>query len=331
MRAVTLVEPGKVEIVDDWPEPECGPKDVVIQVRGVGLCGSDLGVFDGKRVVPSMPWVFGHEGGGDIVVVGADVKDRQVGQRVVIEPNYADGTCVECRAGHTSACLNRVVVAINTPGILAERVATPAEYTWPIAANWSDGALACFEPLCVADTAVRRANVPRGAECLVIGAGSQGQLVCQSLLAHGAQPYVTEPHQGRMELALKFGARRADERDRGKYPFAFETAGVPQVWDLAISSLATFGKLVVIGMNAKPVQINTMDLVSRKITIVGQHIYDHPEDFQATLEAVTAGLLAPEQPVQKVFPVEQASDALAAVREIPGKTWIDFTSWRSGH
>ena len=108
----------------------------------------------------------------------------------------------------------------------------------------------------------------------------------------------------------------------------FETAGVPQVWDMAFDSVANFGKLVMIGMNAKPVQFTTMDLVNRKMTIVGQHIYDHPQDFAATLAAVTDGSLAPEQTVQASFPVERAADALAAVREIPGKTWIDFSSWR---
>jgi alcohol dehydrogenase/L-iditol 2-dehydrogenase len=277
-----------------------------------------------------MPWVFGHEGGGDVVAVGSAVKDRRVGQRVVIEPNYGDGTCVWCRAGHTSACVNREVLAINRPGIMAERVAAPAEYTWPVPDTWSDVALACFEPLCVADTAVRRARVPKGAECLVIGAGSQGQLVCQSLLAGGAQPYVVEPHAGRMELALRFGAKRADERDGDKYPYVFETAGVPQVWDLAFNAADTFGTIVVIGFTEKPATFSTFDLVQRKITIVGQHIYDHPQDFQATLDAVTVGSLAPEQTVQKAFPVEQASAALAAVREIPGKTWIDFTGWRAG-
>lgn len=327
MRAVTLVAPGQVEVVDDWPEPECGPHDVVIRVRGVGLCGSDLSVFDGKRQVPRMPWVFGHEGGGDVVAVGSEVTERTVGQRVVIEPNYADGTCPQCRRGHTSACHNRVVLAINTPGIMAELVTAPAEFTWPIPQSWPDVALACFEPLCVADTAVRRADVPAGADCLVIGAGSQGQLVSQSLLSHGAQPYVTEPHEGRLELALKFGAKRAEEHDGDRYPFVFETAGVPQVWQSAFDAVATFGKLVMIGMHPAPVQFSTLDLVNRKMTIVGQHIYDHPQDFAATLAAVTAGSLAPEQTVQASFPVERAADALAAVREIPGKTWIDFSGW----
>jgi alcohol dehydrogenase/L-iditol 2-dehydrogenase len=330
MKAVTLVEPGRVEIVDDWPEPECGPHDVVVQIRGVGLCGSDLSVFDGKREVPGLPWVFGHEGGGDVVAVGSEVTNREVGQRVVIEPNYADGTCVECRRGHTSACVNRVILAINTPGILAARAAAPAEYTWPVSETWTDVQLACFEPLCVADTAVRRAQVPPGTDCLVIGAGSQGQLVCQSLLAGGAQPYVTEPHEGRLELALSFGAKRAEEHDGDRYPFVFETAGVTQVWNAAFDAVANFGMLVVVGMNPKPVQFTTLDLVNRKMTIVGQHIYDHPQDFQATLDSVTSGVLRPEQTVEKSFPADQAADALAAVREIPGKTWIDFSAWRDG-
>jgi 2-desacetyl-2-hydroxyethyl bacteriochlorophyllide A dehydrogenase len=328
MRAVALIAPGEVRVVDDWPEPECGPDDVVVRVRGVGLCGSDLSVFDGKRQVPGMPWVFGHEGGGDIVAVGDAVTDRRVGQRVVVEPNFADLTCAACRAGHTSACENRQILAINRTGLLAERVAVPAEFTWPIPDSWTDVALACFEPLVVADTAVRRAAVPAGTECLVIGAGSQGQLVCQSLLSFGAVPYVMEPHPGRMELALKFGARRADERDGDLYPVVFETAGVPAVWDVALRSTAKTGLIVMIGFGNKPVEFSPLDLVQRQITIRGQLIYDHPQDFAATLERVTAGLLAPEQTVQGTFAVQDATAALASVREVPGKSWIEFSAWR---
>jgi alcohol dehydrogenase/L-iditol 2-dehydrogenase len=330
MRAVALVAPGEVRLVDDWPEPECGPNDVVVRIRAVGLCGSDLSVYDGKRAVPRMPWVFGHEGGGDIVAVGAEVRNRRVGERVIIEPNFADLDCPACLAGHSSACPNRQILAINRTGILAERVAVPAEFTWPISTDWSDVALACFEPLAVAYTAVRRAQVPPGTDCLVIGAGSQGQLVCQSLLASGAQPYVMEPHAGRMDLALKFGARRANDYDEDQYPFVFETAGVPAVWETALGSVAKAGKLVLIGFHNQPVQFVPLDLVQRQITIVGQLIYDHPQDFAATLDAVDSGALAPEQTVQATFGVEQTSEALASVREIPGKAWINLAGWQDG-
>lgn len=328
MRAITLTSPGVVEAVDDWPEPECGPRDVVVQVRGVGLCGSDLSVFDGKRPVPAMPWVFGHEGGGDIVEVGSQVPDRSAGQRVVIEPNFADLTCPACREGHTSACVNREIVAITRPGILAERVSVPAEFTWPVPGSWTDEALACLEPVAVAYTAVRRADVPEGTECLVIGAGSQGLLVCQCLQTIGARPYVTEPHSGRLALAEKLGARKAEGVGGGRYRFVFETAGVPATWPIAWSAVAATGTIVVIGQHPKPVEFVTHELVQRQITIRGQLIYNHPGDFAATLDAVNTGLLAPERTVQACFPVERTAAALAAVREVPGKSWIDFASWR---
>ena len=153
----------------------------MVGVRAVGLCGTDLAVYAGRRAVPSMPWVLGHEGGGEIVAVGSDVAGREVGQRVVIEPNIPDGTCPMCRSGRSSACKNREIVGVNRGGILADRVTVPAAFAWPVPATWSDEALACFEPLVVAYTAVTRAGVRPDEECLVVGAGSQGLLVCQSL------------------------------------------------------------------------------------------------------------------------------------------------------
>ena len=158
MKAVALTAPGRVQVVDDSPDPECGPGDVVVQVRAVGLCGTDLAVYGGKRAVPAMPWVMGHEGGGEIVAVGADVRDREVGQRVVIEPNMPDGTCPMCQAGRSSASKNREIVGVNRTGSSADRVVVPAAFAWAVPATWSDQALACFEPLVVAYTAVRRAE-----------------------------------------------------------------------------------------------------------------------------------------------------------------------------
>jgi len=122
MRAIVYTAPQQVATVADWPEPEYGPHDVVVAMRAVGLCGSDLTVYDGHRPTPSVPWVMGHEGGGTVVAVGAEVRDRYVGQTVVIEPNYPCLDCAACRSGVTSDCPHRVIVGINAPGLLAERL-----------------------------------------------------------------------------------------------------------------------------------------------------------------------------------------------------------------
>jgi 2-desacetyl-2-hydroxyethyl bacteriochlorophyllide A dehydrogenase len=327
MKAVAFTAPGQLSIVGDWPEPECGPDDVIVQIRGVGLCGTDLAVYDGKSVPPRVPWIIGHEGGGEIVAAGSNVSDRRPGQRVIIEPNVGCGHCTACRRGQTSACETRQSVGYTMTGLLAERVAVPAAYTWPVGPEVSDAAVACFEPLAVAHNAVRRAGVPAGTDCLVVGAGSVGQLVCQALLAEGAKPFVIEPHPGRLEQAEKLGAQPADARAGDTYLFVFETSGVKASWDTAFGALAKTGLLTVIGFNRDEVRFTPVDLVRGQLSIRGHLIYDHPQDFEATLEAVSSGTLVPEQGVQACYPVEETPAAFAAVREIPGKTWIDFASW----
>lgn len=326
MKAVLLTAPQRVEVVGDWPEPALGPHDVLVAMRAVGLCGSDLGVYDGERVTPGLPWVMGHEGGGEIVAVGSAVTDRRLGQRVVVEPNYCCLDCPACRSGRTSACPRRGIVGVNRPGLLAERVAVPARFTWPVPRSWSDARLACLEPLSVARAAVRRAPVRHGDACLVVGAGSQGLFVCQSLLAMGAHPFVVEPHPGRLALAEHLGAKPAD-LEAGRFPVVFETSGAPAAWETALRAVATTGTVVLIGMGAEPVRLSTFEVVRRQLTLTGALIYDHPHDFGATLAAVADGDIVPERVVHDGFPPEEAATAFAQARTVPGKAWLDLAGW----
>ncbi|KAE8765924.1 zinc-dependent alcohol dehydrogenase [Georgenia thermotolerans] len=322
MRAVVLTEPGRVEVVEGWPDPQCGPDDVVVEMRGVGLCGTDLAMVDGKAAPPQFPWVIGHEGGGVIAAVGERVTDRKVGDRVVIEPNFGCGTCAVCAAGHTSRCDARLSAGFNVPGLLSELVAVPAEYTWVVPESISDVQLACLEPLAVAHHAVLRSGVRAGQECLVIGAGSVGQLISQCVLAVGGVPVVTDPHPGRLEVATSLGARVEEGPRAGRYPHVFETSGVGAVWPGALEAAARGGVITLIGFMRDTVELTPVELVRRQITVRGHLIYDHPADFAATIETVAEGRLVPEQAVQATFAAEDAVAAFAAVRQVPGKTWI---------
>ena len=326
MRAIVYTAPQQVGLVEDWPEPECGAGEVLVEMRAVGLCGSDLTVYDGHRALPSLPWVMGHEGGGTVVAVGDAVEDRHVGQRVVIEPNYPCLDCPACASGVTSACPRRRILGMDTPGILAERVAVPAPFAWPVPERWPDEVLACFEPLAVARAAVRRSGARPGDPCLVVGAGSQGMFVCLSLLALGALPYVTDPHEGRVVLAEKLGAQRAD-LGTGGYPHVFETAGPPAAFATALSSVAATGTVTLIGLSHEPVQLSTADVVRRGLTIRGSIIYDHPQDFADTRAAVAGTDIRPERAVHCGIGPAHAAAAFAEARTVPGKSWIDLTRW----
>ncbi|MGD0241225.1 MAG: alcohol dehydrogenase catalytic domain-containing protein [Streptosporangiaceae bacterium] len=331
MRAVVLDErPRALRMVSDWPEPEPGPGEVLVQVRGVGICGSDLALHAGRRPPPSFPWVVGHETFGEIAATGPGVDRGRAGQRVVVEPNIPCGTCPACRAGRTSACPHRKILGFSVPGTLAERIVVPAAFAWPVPDDWGDGDAVCAEPLTVALAAVRRAaaaltaaappgGAPAGADrCLVIGAGSQGTLTCVALASGGISPAVLEPHRGRLALAAELGARTAEPGETG-FGLVFETSGAPEALAEAVDRVARGGLVVLMGLNSQPAPIITQRLVQRQLTLMGSLIYDHPRDF-----AEVTGKHGPGagRVLRACYPMAEAEAAFRDAGRVPGKTWI---------
>jgi len=312
MRAVVLDgSPGAVRVVEDWPEPEPGPGEVLVQVRGVGICGSDLAMHAARRRPPSYPWVVGHETYGEIA---------RTGQRVVIEPNIPCLACQACLAGRTSTCPRRKSLGFNAPGTLAERVAVPARFAWPVPDVWDDTDAVCAEPFVVARAAIRRARAWSGAErCLVIGAGSQGGLLCLALVAEGITPAVLEPHPGRLALAESLGARHADPAD-ADFTVIFETSGSAAGLDEAVARAARGGLIVLIGLSDHPAELATRAVVQKQLVLMGSLIYDHPHDFATTFrkpDSSRAGTV-----LRACYPITEAADAFRAAHDVSGKTWI---------
>ncbi len=318
-----LAGPQKVETVDDWPEPECGPNDVIVEMHGVGICGSDLAIYDGHHVPPDFPWVMGHEGAGEIIETGRAVADRHIGQRVVIEPNYCCFDCPACRSGATSACDQRTAVGMNAPGLLAERVAVPARFTWPVSDEAATEDLVCTEPVAVARTAVHRSGVGPEDTCLVIGAGSQGLFVCMVLLAMGACPFVVEPRAERRKLAERIGAGMANA-DQGEFRYVFETSGATSALRTALYRAAPMAQVMLIGIGYDDSPVSSVELVRRQLLVRGSLIYDHPHDFRQAVAEVSAQRLRPSWVVAARYPLDKTADAFAATRDVPGKTWISF-------
>jgi threonine dehydrogenase-like Zn-dependent dehydrogenase len=318
MRAVVL-NGASLHVTDDWPEPRAGSGQVLVRVLGVGICGSDLALTSGHRRPPRLPWVPGHEAFGSVVAVGAGVPAARLGQRVVIEPNIPCLTCPSCLGGRTSACPDRVSLGFTAPGTLAELIAVPAAFAWEVPSSWSVQDCVCTEPLTVALAAMRRAGVSAGDRCLVIGAGSQGALLCVALVSGGIRPQVIEPHPGRRELAASLGAIAA----RGESDFIFETSGTAAALATAVDRAAAGAIITLIGLSSGPVPVDTETVVRRQLRIQGSLTYDHPGDFAATISSASAGPdRRPGRVLRACYPLERADEAFRAAREAPGKTWI---------
>lgn len=327
MKAALLIESEELTVVDDWPEPDLTPESVIVQLTGLGICGSDLAIWSGRRPPAELPWIVGHEGIGHVVRVGEAVSTHTVGDRVVIEPNYPCQRCRVCRAGRTSTCPNRVIVGINAPGFLRERVAVPAQFAWPAPADVSDEDLVCTEPLAVARSAVRTSGASRGDRCLVIGAGSQGLLLCQLAVALGAEAAVIEPHPGRLELARKIGATPAETGDAG-YPLVFETSGSEEGIRSSVDLVEPGGTVVMIGIPHTDIPISIASVVRQQVRVMGSLIYDHPGDFKETIDLLAAHTVTPSAILGPPADFAAVSDAMAGASKVAGKSWISFDGLR---
>lgn len=324
MRAAVLTEPGALSVVS-VPEPSCGPGDVLIRMRGTGLCGSDLAVHAGRRPPPSLPWILGHEGAGRIVELGSEVSGLRTGQDVVIEPDYCCLTCDPCRAGRTSACAGRAAVGLTVPGLLSDYVVAPAAFVWPVAQRLPIEDLVCVEPATVARAAMRRSGIAPGQSCLVTGAGSQGLLLCQALVDHGVTVFVQDPNEARLDRACSLGVT-ALPPDTDGLPCLFETSGAPGVVEQGLRRLAKHGTAVLIGMNTSPLGVSPRDLVAGQITLIGSMIYDHPVDFARTvsaLESRTPPRLGAV--VSDGYALEDVQEAFTAAYTASGKVWVNLS------
>ena len=321
MRAALLVEPGRI-VVDDVPQPEPGPDDVLIAVGGVGLCGSDLSLFRGTWTPPSYPWIQGHEGFGMIEAVGGRVSTSRVGETVVLEPNIVCGTCTQCRRGWTSACLGRQSVGMNRQGAIAERIVVPSANAWRVESAAAEH-LVSLEPLTVVETALRRLPTPIPDAALVIGAGAQGLLMCLALLRRDVEVYVEDINTDRVAFATSLGAVALGDSDPTRqFELIVDTAGTPDAIDLAVARAEVGGTIVELGLEGRPFSLTAQTLVRRQLVLRGSLTYDHPSDFRASVHLLAAGLVSPGSVVTNEYPLEDVQQAFERCSAARGKTWI---------
>ncbi len=213
MRVAELVEPRRFRLMDG-PAPECGPGEVLVEVKAVGVCGSDLHNFAEGSVgdIPSVfPMVLGHEPTGVVVRCGAGVTGWQPGDPVICEPAIYCYHCEFCRSGRHNVCANiRFMSQPGEPGYFRDIVALPAVNILPMPEGLGFEEATVFEPLAIILHSLRLAQIQVGETVAVFGAGPIGLLtVAAARIAGAGRIWCVEPVPHRRELALKMGAHAA--------------------------------------------------------------------------------------------------------------------------
>jgi 2-desacetyl-2-hydroxyethyl bacteriochlorophyllide A dehydrogenase len=297
--------------VEDVPEPEAGPRDVVVQVNACGICGSDLHTYlHGSFVQPGQ--VMGHEFSGRVVEAGPDVEGLQVGDRVTAIPIVPCGQCARCAEGRYNLCANAWTtgLAYGKPGAFAERIRVPnavvGENIFLLGDDVSDEAGATVEPLAVAVHAVNLIDRVEGATALVLGLGTIGQEVVQVLRAKGARRVIgTDISQLRLEAARELGAEAIDgsaglEQALGgalgeaeEIDVIFECSGVPALATGAIGAIRAGGTIVVLALYDDPVTFNPTAFVQSELRLQGSIAYT-AADFAEAIELLRSGAVRAE-------------------------------------
>jgi L-iditol 2-dehydrogenase len=288
MKAVQIVGYERA-VYTDVPVPEYGPEELLVQVKRVGVCHSDVEVFRQELDIyraggASLPIIPGHEWAGEVVEVGAQVEGFEVGERVTGECGIGCGHCVLCQQGLNNICPDRVETGVfNRDGAYAEYICVPykrAHHLYDL--TFQEGAL--IEPATVGIWITRRANIGPGDRVAVFGTGTVGLMVTQMARLAGADLVVAVGRKTfKLDLAKDMGADRVinlreqslvdaiDQAAEGKgFNVVIEAAGVPDVLTMALRAAAPRARVVVTGVfegELQTIDLNT--IMPKELTVIG--------------------------------------------------------------
>jgi L-iditol 2-dehydrogenase len=323
-RAAVLHVPGEIRI-EDRPMPEPGPREVLVEITAVGVCGSDVHYYDHGRIgshVVREPLVLGHESAGRVVALGEGASKHAVGDRVTLEPGVPCGRCRECRAGRYNLCPD--VVFFGTPpidGAFANFVTIHEDFAFTLPDALSDDVGALMEPLSVGIWACRKAGVSAGDRVLVTGAGPIGLLAMQVARAFGAtQVEISDVSEPRLALAERTGASRAlhaGEDEPSEADALIECSGQPAALSAGIAALRPAGTAVLVGMGPGETGEVPLALIqSRELWVTGTFRYANT--YPTAIALALAGRVDLEAIVTGHFGLDDTEAALRAGREDPG-------------
>ena len=328
MKAIALTDVRSVREID-IPEPAVGPEDVMIDIKYIGLCGSDLNTYRGLMPLVEYPRIPGHEISGVIAETGAAVPDSlPIGAKVTVSPYTACGVCPACRSGRSNCCQFNQTLGVQRDGALTRRIAVPASDVFP-SETLSLQELALVEPLSVGYHAANRGRVSEIDSVLVLGCGTVGIGAIAAAARKGATVIAVDIYDDKLATARTFGAAHtinsAQEDVIGRIhafthgegvSVAIEAVGLPATYRLAVEAAAFAGRVVYVGYAKDQVCYDATLVVKKELDILGAR------NALRVFPSVIQMLERRERPftelITRVYPFVAVADALRDWDAAPG-------------
>lgn len=329
MRAAYMDRIGHIGMIETAMPSIGAPDQVLVRIRAVGVCRSEVHALDGTHPFRRPPVISGHEASGDVVQVGEHVNRIRRGDRVVLDHQWPCGSCTWCRAGDQNLCIERRVLGTpEWPGAFGEYVVAPEAclYRLPPNLSYVEGAL--VEPLMIAVHVARRGGVAPGVSVAVLGTGSIGGLVAGVCSAWGAEPIAGAdvlPHA--LEAAQKLGATETillpdatlveqalEITDGDGFDVAFVTADEPDLVDAAVRMVRRRGRVVLVAiMGGEQVCLDPYEVIRKEVSLLGSVMGTH-EDMVTAIDLAASGAVDVGITAVPVLPIEQVARGIELAR-----------------
>jgi L-iditol 2-dehydrogenase len=339
MKQAVLSEPQKV-VFRDVPKPEPGPGQVLIQVKRIGICGSDIHAYYGKHPYISCPIVQGHEFAGRITEVGPDVQILNTGDDVTVMPQLVCGQCYPCRHGNYHICNSLKVIGCQADGAAQEFLAVDQGLVikLPQGMDYDSGAM--IEPVAVGAHAVGRLGSVEGKKILVLGAGPIGNLTAQVAAGRGAVSVaIADISTHRLEIAGACGIPQTINLTKEDLAGAvgktfgpdgadaiLECVGVEETVSQAISTARKGTDIVIVGVFAGKPRVDIGLVQDKELRLIGTLMY-RVLDYWTAVELVQSGKVKLAPLMTRHFPFDQYPDAYQYIeknRDQTMKVFIDL-------
>ena len=321
MRQAVMTEPGVIEFRDvEAPSP--GPGEVMLRIRRIGVCGTDVHVNHGRHPFTPFPVIQGHEFSSVVEAVGEGVTGIPVGAKATAWPQETCGVCRPCRRGEYNICEALKVRGFQAPGVARDLFVTEAEKVVLLPETFTFEQGAFIEPLAVGVHSTGRAGDIAGKNVVVLGAGPIGNFVAQVCGARGAgKVLITDLSDFRLDIAAQCGVDAVSNAateplaaavtrvfgDEG-FDVAFECVGVADTLAQAIDAIDKGGRIVVLGVFGDRPRIDMSVVGEHELSLIGTLMY-RQEDYAQAVRWIAEGKILTEPLDSKHFPFEQYADA----------------------
>lgn len=308
MKRVIIHQPHDLQLTDvENPEPRAG--EVLLAIKAIGICGSDLHVLEGQHPFVSYPVLPGHEISGEVIAVGAGVDTGLIGKTAVIEPSLAAGTRPRFQPGRYNIASDLKVMGFQTPGAMSEFFAVPVDRLHIVPDDFSHELGAMVEPTAVAVHGVRLAGQIAGLRVGVIGAGTIGLLTAQVARAYNAASVtISDIDASRRAVAEEMDFATTDTLSASSYEVVFECVGVEAALRSAILACHKGATVIIMGVFGQDASIPVGLIQDWELRILGSLMYIG-DDYQEAIRLLRDGQVTVDKLITHRFSLQEAGEA----------------------